>query len=365
MLRRTALIVAAATLLSLADAEAGQDPVFDPAPLLNEALYVARHHAYRRNKVDWPALEAQVRAKAVGARDALDLLPAYVLLLNGLGDNHSRVQASPARVQAFQARHGQSFEAASGIRRSGPPVTSLFGDRRQQESRSVPLSGERVAQLLVVPAFLGDKPMVNAYANGLFGALASAAPRSCGYIVDLRGNGGGNMWPMVTGLAPLLGDGLALGHRDTDGVNSTRGVLKGGASYWVGPERGGEVIVAVEGWRDLGLQGAPVAVLQDDAVASSGEAVLAVFKGRGLTRSFGQKSYGVASSNRGFELSDQTNLVITTAMMTDRQGVIYPDGFMPDEPVAAGPGSSDDPDDAVVEAAKAWLGRQSPCRSGG
>lgn len=365
MIRHTALIVVAATILGLADARAAQEPVFDPAPLLSEALYVARHHAYRRNKVDWPVLEAQVRVKAAGARDALDLLPAYVVLLNGLGDNHSRVQASAARTEAFEARHGLSFEAASGIRRSGPIVTSTFGERRQQESRTVTLVGGRVAQLLVVPAFRGDEPMIQAYANGLFGSLASAAPRACGYILDLRGNGGGNMWPMVTGLAPLLGDGLALGHRDAAGVNSTRGILRGGASYWVGPERGGEVIVAVEGWRDLGLEGAPVAVLQDDAVASSGEAVLAVFAGRARTRSFGQKSYGVASSNRGFELSDQTNLVITTAMMTDRQGRIYPDGFSPDEPIVSGPGKADDPDDAVVEAAKSWLGRQPGCRQAG
>jgi carboxyl-terminal processing protease len=28
----------------------------------------------------------------------------------------------------------------------------------------------------------------------------------CGWIVDLRGNGGGNMWPMLRGLGPLLGE---------------------------------------------------------------------------------------------------------------------------------------------------------------
>ena len=28
-----------------------------------------------------------------------------------------------------------------------------------------------------------------------------------GWIVDLRGNTGGNMWPMLTGIGPILGDG--------------------------------------------------------------------------------------------------------------------------------------------------------------
>ena len=30
-----------------------------------------------------------------------------------------------------------------------------------------------------------------------------------GWIVDLRGNTGGNMWPMVAGVGPVLGNGVA------------------------------------------------------------------------------------------------------------------------------------------------------------
>jgi C-terminal processing protease CtpA/Prc len=32
-----------------------------------------------------------------------------------------------------------------------------------------------------------------------------------GWIVDLRGNSGGNMWPMVAGIGPILGEGI-IGH---------------------------------------------------------------------------------------------------------------------------------------------------------
>jgi C-terminal processing protease CtpA/Prc len=33
---------------------------------------------------------------------------------------------------------------------------------------------------------------------------------TAGWIVDLRGNGGGNLWPMLGALAPLLADGHVL-----------------------------------------------------------------------------------------------------------------------------------------------------------
>jgi len=44
---------------------------------------------------------------------------------------------------------------------------------------------------------------------------------ACGWIVDLRSNGGGNMWPMLAGVGPLLGTALleasAIPRRQTAG----------------------------------------------------------------------------------------------------------------------------------------------------
>ena len=48
-------------------------------------------------------------------------------------------------------------------------------------------------------------------------------------------------------------------------------------------------------------------------------------------------------------------------VVADRNGRIYPDGVRPDTPVAHGEGDPADPDDAVVEAAKAWLAAQPGC----
>lgn len=37
---------------------------------------------------------------------------------------------------------------------------------------------------------------------------ASDRPGLAGWIVDLRGNFGGNMWPMIAGVGPVLGEGV-------------------------------------------------------------------------------------------------------------------------------------------------------------
>ena len=48
-----------------------------------------------------------------------------------------------------------------------------------------------------------------AYAEALQRAIRMAdRPGLIGWIVDLRTDGGGNMWPMMAGLGPILGEGI-------------------------------------------------------------------------------------------------------------------------------------------------------------
>ncbi len=60
---------------------------------------------------------------------------------------------------------------------------------------------------VTLPAFAGSGAGADAYADRLFGQVAAGAGYACGYVVDLRGNTGGNNWPMLIGLSGLLGDG--------------------------------------------------------------------------------------------------------------------------------------------------------------
>lgn len=355
MIRRGTLALLVA--LAFTAPASAQPPAFDASTLAEQAIATVRKEAFRSGKVDWPALEAKVRAAAGGARDEVDMLAVYALLLDGLGDGHSFVQTSEDRRKAYRDRHGREFDA--GLTRR--PQTSGFIMRREREVRALALANGASVTLLTVPKVFGGGAGAKAYANGLYGALAESAGKACGYVLDLRGNIGGNVWPMLTGLSPLLDDGFATGEQDAAGAVSVYANIERGAAVIAGGDQAGVTIIAVDGWRELGLAGAPVAILIDDGVASSGEGVLAAFAGRAHSRTFGQASYGVASSNAGFQQPDGANLVITVAMMTDRQGRIYPHGFTPDSLVAAGPGLASDPDDAVVEAAKAWLVSQQPC----
>ena len=99
--------------------------------------------------------------------------------------------------------------------------------------------------------------------------------------------------------------------------------------------------------------GAPIAVLQDRSTSSSGEAVLAAFRGLPNARSFGQSSSGYGSGNATHVLSDGSRLTLTAAEFVDRGGEVLGDRPVdPDLPIRRDGGGGTD---AAQAAARIWL----------
>lgn len=325
-----------------------------PRDYVDEALGVAKERSFHSDEVDWKALTERAHSAAEGAADTLDTYPILVDILIHLGDGHSFVQASPERQEAFKARHGYAFNRAMGDRKR---PTSSFGGREGVKAQKLVVDGAAI-QAFDVPSFLGGGPLANYYAQRLYEAQAAAAPWACGYVVDLRGNGGGNVWPMLAGLEPLLGKGRVSGSRNRQGFSWTE--LKDGQAQLADHGAAPKAMAQVLEWKTWpGLDASPVAVLIDDGTASSGEGVAVAFKGRKNTRFFGAATYGVSTSNEGFRLSDGTNLVITTGVMVDRAGHDQAHGIGPDEEID--PHLAADGGDPALARAAAWVAGHRAC----
>lgn len=83
--------------------------------------------------------------------------------------------------------------------------------------------------ILSLPGFQGEEPeATERYESaGLQAMRAGAAATACGGIVDLRTNDGGNAWPMLAVVAPLLDDGDVVG-LERDGQVQWARVADGG-----------------------------------------------------------------------------------------------------------------------------------------
>lgn len=200
-----------------------------------------------------------------------------------------------------------------------------------------------------------------ALADSLHRAVANlAAAGACGWIVDLRDNGGGNMWPMLAGIGPLLGDSL-VGMFGT-GPDAERWYYADGTSGIRHSNGTVEVVTRITVPPvHLRERFPPVAVLLDDGTGSSGEAVAIAFVSRPNTKSFGSPTAGFATVNRGARLADSANMVVTTGYNSDRSGVTHPDRLLPDVLIPSPPPGWPTPRDRVARTAASWLAQTPAC----
>jgi carboxyl-terminal processing protease len=157
------------------------------------------------------------------------------------------------------------------------------------------------------------------------GLLAMDEGKICGWIIDLRQNGGGNMWPMLLGLDPVLGPSPFGAFLMADGKKQ----------HWV---RAFNTIIPtpenVAGTPPafaLKHADAPVAVLVGPMTASSGEMTAIALIGRQNVRVFGSPTANFTSANSSYPLSDGALLVLTEMSVSNRLGHEYSGPIIPDE----------------------------------
>ena len=183
---------------------------------------------------------------------------------------------------------------------------------------------------------------------------------ACGWIVDLRLNGGGNVWPMYAGVGPLFPDSI-LNAEMKDGRLVPGSLYVDGKAILIDE---GKRIVADSATNPYRMQrpGAPVAVLIDGGTGSSAEAIAIAFKARANTRFFGSPTSGFTTANRGVKLKDGANMVVTVDGMVDRNGREYVGPIQPDELIPMPRGFWPSSVDAVARQAAAWVNAQKACR---
>ena len=283
----------------------GEEPSSSLAePTLDAAIDTVRKNAYHARDVDWSSIEPLVRARAGTAGRLSDVHAAIKVLLASLNDHHS---------------FWMDADRATAYRHSGQPPSAATVERRGDD-----------LGYIAMPGFMGTDPTLSAnFAATMSTAIVELSPR-CGWVVDLRGDNGGNMRPMLAGLRPLLGASPVGAFEHADGR--------------VAP-------FPVMGATTADQSGVAVAVLTGPHTASSGEAVAVAFRGRPNTRSFGAGTAGLSSGNSAFPLPDGSEILLMTTIDRDREGHRYGGVLEPDQVV----------EDALAETmAAAWLRQTSP-----
>lgn len=186
--------------------------------------------------------------------------------------------------------------------------------------------------VITLPPYSAASQEALMYAEKVITALRERS--YAGIVVDLRDNVGGDMGPMIAALSPLLPDGQLMSFNIRGRLMPV--TLKDGSVY------GGGTPLTVDAFK---VTDAPIAVLQNELTASSGEMTLLAFRGLAHVKTFGSPSAGYCSCNTSFNLYDGALLQLTTGTVKSRTGEEFcEDAIEPD--VAA---------DSPMTAAKEWI----------
>lgn len=147
------------------------------------------------------------------------------------------------------------------------------------------------------------------------------------WMIDLRGNRGGNMWPMISGLGDLIGKGKIGSFYKMNGEESGIWYYDNGKAY---VKHNDSITYSVKTISyNNSITANKIAILQDRYTMSSGEALLVSFLGKNNVKTFGEDTGGYSTSNSNYILSDGAILLVTTSVYADRNSKLYPNGIKP------------------------------------
>lgn len=325
------------TILSFAQSTSSSIPV-------DTLFKTIKSYSVHRENVDWNRLTKRFEAKLDSAKTADDTLKCFVFIFKELNDVHSSIYYKNKYYGHYK---GVDKETAKKLK----PLL----DRTAQQTNKI--KTELVADhygYIQIPGFqaFGDQSVSNKVAQAIQDSLCQyKSEKIDGYIVDLRLNGGGNLFPMLTGLSSFLGNGPIGGNADESGKLALAWSIRNGNYY-----QNDYPLTTVSSSCSLNYTELPVVMLLGPSTRSSGEATAIAFKHRKNTYFIGNSTPGgYTTSNAYWQITGDLALNLSTSYFADRQGNVYRDLVEPDLVVEGADDFDHLRNDPKVSAALKWL----------
>ncbi|MEJ2265478.1 MAG: S41 family peptidase [Anaerolineales bacterium] len=296
---------------------------------LSEVIEIIETNALNRDQVDWKALKMEVLEREKSATMPSDTYDSIQYLLLKLNDKHSFFWL-PEQAQEFKKQAAEF---------STEPWGEIYDGK--------------IAYIWNGVFASGNQDVIDQYADDLQQVVIELdAQNPCAWVVDLRDNSGGTVFPMLAGLGELFRDGVAA--MATDSYDHIIEFTYKNGMLW---EDG--ILRAQTTHLDFGLStpALEIVVLIGPQTASSGEMTALAFEGLPNVTFFGHPTAGLTTANETYELSDGAMLFLTTAVFGDRTGKKYGGAIEPDYSLENPDGGKGTIPGEVFD----WLGETSSC----
>ena len=304
--------------------------------LLDEALGFMEKNYYRRDQVQWGDLTTAAKARLNAAGNCEDAYGTISWCFSQLNEQHSFIMP-PAKAAVY------NYDTASLSQ--APALAELVGEIKGE------WLNDSIAYLTIPWVSTTDSLICMQIADSLQELISRLDTRGISkWIIDLRKNSGGNCWPMLAGVGPLLGDGVC-GYFVSDQERIPI-AYRDGAAF-----QGKHIRCRVSNTSYHTRSGRnSIVVLTSRKTISAGEIVALAFKGKEQAYLYGEPTAGLTTANATYSLSDHSMLILTVCQEADHTGRICEGSIIPDKLIA----SAETPlqTDPVKDAAVRWLQTQ-------
>jgi carboxyl-terminal processing protease len=305
--------------------------------LLDEALSFMQKHYYRKNNVQWDTLIAAAKAQLAASANCEDTYDIITWCFKQLNETHSFLML-PEKAAVYNND--------TVMLQHKPDISQLVGEIHGE------IIEDDIAYLTVPWVSTTDSLTCMQIADSLQQLIARLDTKGVtNWIVDLRKNTGGNCWPMLAGIGPLLGNGVCgyfVSANEKIPISYSDGIALQGKNI--------RCRTSIKGYQTKSDKKS-IIILTGRKTVSSGEIVALAFKGKAQVYFYGEPTAGYTTANATYTLSDNSMLVLTVCMEADRTGKICEGKIMPDEMINGDTASNTH--DPARSAAIMWLVSQS------
>ncbi len=276
--------------------------------LFNPIVLKAKETSLYAEQVDWEKVNAEFIKLTKGKEKVDELKPGLQYLINSLGDKHAQFR-SPKDHSIIVSYTG---DIKGKDDRDYEFINTVINDISAKFSYQIFENG--IGYLKVVAIGQGDvKEQADFIRKGVIDLKTKQVDK---WIIDLRYNGGGNMEPMMSGLAPIIGEGFVAGAINKQNEIRPYKIENGQFSNY------GRLACEMNNLPKISPT-EKVVVLVSRYTVSSGELVAIAFKGRNNTLFIGEETAGYTTGNGYDQINDDLIMIISQDVFIDRNKIKY------------------------------------------
>jgi len=309
-----------------------------------DSLYsFIKSNSILRNSADWNAIDQNFHRQLNNSKSIKDTMNCFVSVLESLNDVHSQIYLNSQYFGHYPTFDDTTLAWIKPINDKAILLTN------QIYTSFLP---HKIGYVRVPSFQVFDAQQINYYAQSLYDSINNVADeKTQGFIIDLRLNGGGNIYPMLSGLSIFLKNNIIGYETDiNDSIVRTWEIKNG--NFIIGGYQATDISTKLKPQ----FQSLPVVVLTGPITKSSGSMTTIAFKGRANTCIIGEPTAdGYTTSNGYFQFTPNLTLNFATNFVADRNKTIYKAAVNPDLIVHHGDNFEELMKDEKIKLALLWL----------